>query len=541
MKLQIDEEAAKTFIYPTNKELRDYQFNIVKRALFSNTLVALPTGLGKTFIAAVVILNYFNWFPQGKIIFVAPTRPLVSQQQMACHGICGLPWDVAVEMTGATRAALRGDEWESKRIFYMTPQCFQNDLAGSVIDARDVCCVVVDEAHRATGGYAYGNVIRYLTQRNPYFRVLALSATPGNKAEKVQEVVDNLHISNIEIRTEDALDIRKYVHKKLEMPVVVPLGGEVREVQQLWGKMMMPAHKAHLVHTADPTMVHPFAVRQSLRDPKHRRFLSENKHFYSKLNELASMAQAMQYLTEHSVGMFHTRLLEYEGSKNVEKGGKVAASKKKTMMSDANADYRKIKVLLEKLTIRDGRFSHPKMWYLRDAVTAHFAGEREQGRETRVMVFCSWRECVTEIVDYLNDQDGTDIRATQFIGQSADRQGRKGFKQSDQELVIHQFKKGFFNVIVATSIGEEGLDIGEIDLIVCYEAVKDSVRMLQRVGRTGRKRDGKIIVLMSEGREEKLWQQSKDNYKAVQQGITTGLHLELFDDVPRLVPQHITP
>jgi hypothetical protein len=182
-------------------------------------------------------------------------------------------------------------------------------------------------------------------------------------------------------------------------------------------------------------MVHPFAVRQSLRDPKHRRFLSENKHFYSKLNELASMAQAMQYLTEHSVGMFHTRLLEYEGSKNVEKGGKVAASKKKTMMSDANADYRKIKVLLEKLTIRDGRFSHPKMWYLRDAVTAHFAGEREQGRETRVMVFCSWRECVTEIVDYLNDQDGTDIRATQFIGQSADRQGRKGFKQSDQELV----------------------------------------------------------------------------------------------------------
>lgn len=138
-------------------------------------------------------------------------------------------------LASALRCRAAADEhlqWESKRIFYMTPQCFQNDLAGSVIDARDVCCVVVgasgpprllvlpadpapDEAHRATGGYAYGNVIRYLTQRNPYFRVLALSATPGNKAEKVQEVVDNLHISNIEIRTEEALDIRKYVHKKV--------------------------------------------------------------------------------------------------------------------------------------------------------------------------------------------------------------------------------------------------------------------------------------------------------------------------------------
>ena len=136
------------------------------------------------------------------------------------------------------------------------------------LECRDLTCCLADrtpdEAHRATGGYAYGNVIRYLTQRNPYFRVLALSATPGNKAEKVQEVVDNLHISNIEIRTEDALDIRKYVHKKvrasstgqarqltvaaqLEMPVVVPLGGEVREVQQLWGKMMMVS-RLHLAH-----------------------------------------------------------------------------------------------------------------------------------------------------------------------------------------------------------------------------------------------------------------------------------------------------
>jgi ATP-dependent DNA helicase MPH1 len=118
-------------------------------------------------------------------------------------------------MTGGTKASLRGDEWKTKRIFYMTPQTFENDLCSTAVNAEDVVCVVVDEAHRATGNYAYGKVIKWITQRNPFFRVLALTATPGNKPEKVQEVIDNLHINLIEIRTEEAVDIRKYVHTKV--------------------------------------------------------------------------------------------------------------------------------------------------------------------------------------------------------------------------------------------------------------------------------------------------------------------------------------
>ena len=57
MKLVPDRLAAKTWIYPLNKPKRDYQYNIAKKCLLENTLVALPTGLGKTFIAGVVMLN----------------------------------------------------------------------------------------------------------------------------------------------------------------------------------------------------------------------------------------------------------------------------------------------------------------------------------------------------------------------------------------------------------------------------------------------------------------------------------------------------
>jgi Fanconi anemia group M protein len=95
-----DKCAGKLWIYPTNYLVREYQFNIVQQALFKNTMVTLPTGLGKTFIAAVVMYNFYRWYPQGKVIFMAPTKPLVAQQIEACYNIMGIPQDHTAEMTG---------------------------------------------------------------------------------------------------------------------------------------------------------------------------------------------------------------------------------------------------------------------------------------------------------------------------------------------------------------------------------------------------------------------------------------------------------
>jgi ATP-dependent DNA helicase MPH1 len=111
---------------------------------------------------------------------------------------------------------------------------------------------------------------------------------------------------------------------------------------------------------------------------------------------------------------------------------------------------------------------------------------------------------------------------------------------------------------VATSVGEEGLDIGEVDLIVCYDAQKTPIRMvsvsgscvatpnrttlqLQRVGRTGRKRKGNIHVLLAQGREEKNWDRAKEAHNQVQKAIVHGDQLELYGDVDRLLPDHIKP
>ena len=70
--------------------------------------------------------------------------------------------------------------------------------------------------------------------------------------------------------------------------------------------------------------------------------------------------------------------------------------------------------------------------------------------------------------------------------------------------IIEKFQSGNYNTLVSTCVGEEGLDIGDVDLIVCFDSHKSPIRLVQRMGRTGRKRDGKVVMLVTEGKEEKV-------------------------------------
>ncbi|KAL7675582.1 hypothetical protein ACOME3_001849 [Neoechinorhynchus agilis] len=206
------------FLYPSQSE-RSYQLNIVEKSLLRNTMVVLPTGLGKTFIATVVIYNFYRWYPKDKVIFLAPTKPLVVQQSAAFQNLTNLPSKAISSVTGSTNPTERLSAYNSehKRVFFMTPQVLANDLiiAGSSL-ASSIRCVVFDEAHRATGNYAYVKVIELLCQLSPSrnFRVLALTATPGSDHHAIQSVIDNLLIAHIELRTEESIDVAPYMQQK---------------------------------------------------------------------------------------------------------------------------------------------------------------------------------------------------------------------------------------------------------------------------------------------------------------------------------------
>ncbi|TFY79737.1 hypothetical protein EWM64_g4276 [Hericium alpestre] len=552
MKLQPDLLAAKHWIFPLNRPKREYQYNISKHCLFENTLVALPTGLGKTFIAGVVMLNFYRWFPDGKVVFVAPTKPLVAQQVEACHQTCGIPGRDAVELTGDKAKALRNKFWQEKRVFYMTPQTLENDLMQENCDVRDIVLLVIDEAHKGTGEYAYAKVVRFLMAKNPHFRVLALTATPGGNPEAVQSIVDALHISRIEIRDEQSWDIRGYINKKKVEQHIIPMNEGIAKLRDLLAKVMR-GHMGQLVKhgilygNLDPAYFHPFRAQTAMADIHRRPDARQLSWAYPVLKKVGALARAMGYLLEASPQMCYGTLKD--AAEDVGKDGKTSTSK---MTNDPA--FRELMRELEAQKAR-GFAIHPKMEILKRLVIDHFGkkmgdtdvqevdsnGAQVNGDEqTRVMVFVSFREAVDEIVTFLN-QESPLLRATKFVGQGTDKQGKKGFAQKEQLDVIRRFKLGEFNILVSTSIGEEGLDIGEIDMIVCYEAQKTPIRMLQRVGRTGRKRDGYVHVLLAEGREELNWNKAQESYAEVQQSIVKGEQLEFYGDTERLLPDHIKP
>jgi ERCC4-related helicase len=545
----LDSEATKTWVYPTNLgTIRDYQFNIVQRGLFNNLLVALPTGLGKTFIAATIMLNWFRWTKDAQIVFVAPTKPLVAQQIEACFNIAGIPRSATTMLTGGVSPALRSEEWKSKRVFFMTPQTLLNDLKHGYTDPKKIVLLVVDEAHRATGAYAYVEVVSFLRRFNQSFRVLALTATPGADVESVQKVIDGLDISRVEIRTENSMDICSYVHQRSIEKHVFQNSDEMEMCMELYSQALQPlvntVNGLNAYWSKNPCDLTPFGCQQA----KKKWFLEAGRNanqgvkstVHTVFSILASISQGMDLLKYHGMGPFYVKLKEFK------KESEKTKSKYKKQILDSES-FQKLMIRLQGWVTDDNFVGHPKLEFLQQVILDHFVnagnGDNAEGAppsQTRIMVFAHFRDSAEEISRILKRHQPM-IRPRVFVGQSTGKNS-EGMSQKEQLEAIEQFKQGTFNTLIATSIGEEGLDIGEVDLIICYDSKASPIRMLQRMGRTGRKREGKIVMLQMQGKEENDANKAKDSYEKMQELIAKGTHFTFHDEISRrILPPDVKP
>lgn len=545
---KLDLEAARTWVYPMNVGgKRDYQFNITYRGLFHNLLVALPTGLGKTFIAATIMLNWFRWTKDAQIVFVAPTKPLVAQQVTACFRITGIPRSATTMLTGSKGQQWRAPEWQNKRVFFMTPQTLVNDLQKGIADPKRIVLLVFDEAHRATGAYAYVEMVKFIQRFNNSFRVLALTATPGATVESVQEVIDGLGISRVEIRTEHSLDIRQYIHSRVVDVETFDNSQDMNFCLDLISKALRPVmeklNSANAYWQRDPLLITPFGLTQA----RTKWLATAGRHanpavkgmILTVFGVLASLAHSVDLLKYHGIRPFYKSLLSFRDDPGK---GKY----RQQIKSDPNFN-----ILMERLkiiTLDSDFIGHPKLEYLGQVVLNHFLDSDTNnqghtdlsGKGTRMMVFAQYRDSAEDIVRLLRKHEPL-LRPHVFVGQTSSTSGSEGMKQKDQEAVVGQFKEGKYNILVATSIGEEGLDIGEVDLIVCYDSSSSPIRMLQRMGRTGRKRQGKIVLLMMKGKESDSSVKARDNYEKMQEIIASGSRFTFNDKCPRILPREIQP
>nr|MDA3836958.1 DEAD/DEAH box helicase [Nanoarchaeota archaeon] len=164
---------------------RKYQEDIANTCIEKNTLVVLPTGLGKTLIALMVAIDRIKKYPLQKVLVLAPTKPLAEQHIESFREKLPEGWADLQLFTGSVKAEKRQKIWETATIIFSTPQCVANDLKNGLYNLQDVSLLIEDEAHRCVKNYDYTYTAkRYsLEAKNP--RVMGLTASPGSDAEKI--------------------------------------------------------------------------------------------------------------------------------------------------------------------------------------------------------------------------------------------------------------------------------------------------------------------------------------------------------------------
>ncbi|KAL3938675.1 MAG: hypothetical protein SGBAC_006466, partial [Bacillariaceae sp.] len=564
----LDPNTGGTWLYPRHENfpMRQYQLEISETAVLYNTLVSLPTGLGKTLIAAVVLYNYYRWFPEGKMIFLAPTLPLVSQQAEACYNITGIPEKDTAVLTGRLKPRIRFDLWQSRKVFYCTPQTVQKDLLSddSTSFASKVCCVVLDEAHKASGDYAYTKVIEQLELAGAQFRIVGLSATPGTTIKAIQKVVESLRAVKIEarhevralqpccrnmLRTLNLLLCKKtdpsvaaYIHQKHSEIVIVPKNESQKDIERRLSRMLEPVLqylKAHgaLTFGGGNTTVSTFQIHKSCQEYLQRNgnaggFIRAYFQAAYKLIELRNDAY-------QSLGCVKLKLQRLIHSPQKGVLAKMIRSK------DFDDLHHLVLEATESADSKTGsdpsvESFNPKLQKLVVLLNEHFARAKAAEKSSRAIVFSQFRDSVSEIVEQLKKFRPL-VRARHFVGQ----QGSKppvgdvdnrlgGMKQSEQQQVIKWFRENVYNVLVCTCIGEEGLDIGEVDLIVNFDTLRSPIRMIQRTGRTGRKRDGRVVCLISEGQEERTYRALKQAEQTLMRALKNCRSFKMAIHTPML-------
>ncbi|MEN6442215.1 MAG: DEAD/DEAH box helicase [Methanoregula sp.] len=492
-------------IKPDSIESREYQLSIAMKALDANTMVILPTGLGKTAVALLVAASRL-YNEGGRVLMLAPTKPLVEQHlrffekfllAKSPDGSSSSPFAM---FTGESPSEERTLDWQRAQVILATPQVIKNDLIAGRYTLNDVTLLIVDECHRAVGNYAYVFLAqRYLgTAAKPL--ILAMTASPGGAQEKVQDVCANLGITHIENRTETDPDVSPYVFERDIETVPVDLPPEIKAaihaIDQLIGdRLGLLASLNFTVPKRDRLTMKTLAV---INAQIQQRIQNRDQTAYSAASVYAECMKLRHAVT----------LAESQGS-DVLKGyiAKLVAEGNSAGGSKASQRLVKDPIFRElyERTLGWTRELHPKpeivLGLVRDQLASH--------PDSRIIIFATYRDTVQILVDYLTKNG---IACERFVGQ-ATKDAEKGLSQKKQIAALSRFRSGEFKVLIATSVGEEGLDVPSTDMVIFYEAVPSEIRSIQRKGRTGRSAAGRVVVLVTKGTSDEIFKfvsQSKE-------------------------------
>jgi len=449
----------KKYVQKNSIEKRDYQVNLANQAIKENCIVVLPTGLGKTAIALQVIAEYLSK-GTGGALFLAPTRVLVNQHYEFLK--TNLTLDDISLVTGEDPIQKRTKLWGNS-VICATPEITKNDFDRQIVSPEQFNLVVFDEVHRTTGDYAYSGIAERF--ENSSARLVGMTATLPSEKEKATEILTKLRITSIAERTEDSPDVKPYIQETNTEWINVELPPELKSIQTLL-KLALDERYETLRKNGIR-----LAEQQSLSALlRIRQFvLNQNRRSAKPLFTAIRIHYALSILEAHGI----TPFLKFCERARAKKGAGV----KELFEIDPNFTRA---VHLAKEAQSKG-IEHSKIPKLKEIL------ESVPGK---ALIFTSYRDSVDLIYNKLIEMG---VSAGILIGKA----GESGLKQKEQIETVQKFRDGVFQVLVATRVGEEGLDIAEVNQVIFYDNVPSSIRFIQRRGRTGRKDTGKLVVLIA--------------------------------------------
>ena len=442
--------------------LRTYQEAVLGKIYDKNSFLVLPTGAGKTIVAIALAGLKIK---TGKILILAPTKPLVVQHKSSFTDYFDKSEEIVV-LTGAVKPSSRKELWTSSKIVCATPQTVEADLIKRYFNPEDFSLEIFDEAHRAVGDYAYTWLAKKFCTSS---QILAMSASPASTKERLDKIRDNLYIKHFEFK--DGSSMKDFVKDKTQEKIFVELNATQKEISKLLKSILKDSvqilYSSGLVKSSDETKIR----KAQLLIMQKQLFAQENKEIetyflISTITACIKLLHLIEMLETQSVKSFNEAMIKIKTQ-----ASKVKASKK--IVEDWR--YSRIKLLSEKM---DGEH-HEKMKKVLDLIDG----------SSKVIIFSQYRNTVDELVELINLKSGAKAKA--FVGQKG------GLSQKKQIEVLEEYKSGEFNVLVATSVSEEGIHIENADIGIFYEPVPSALRTIQRRGRIGRINIGKIYLLIT--------------------------------------------
>ena len=484
-------------IKPNSIESRLYQQVLAADVLRKgNTMIVAPTALGKTIMAILVASDRLEKVKNSKVLILSPSKPLAIQHENSFKEFLNVPCS---SITGAVKTEDRVKRWKESRVISATPQTVESDLLNGRYTLEDISLIVFDECHHGVGAYSYVYLASRYAKESKYNLILALTASPGSDKEKIKEVCQNLFIQNIVVKSEDDADVKPYFNPVKIDWVRVKMSDELNKIKDLVNKALKLRLKAlknmKVINTISVTKKDILNARGRVHSTIARS-VNPNKECFRAISLLTAVINL-----QHSLELIETQGVS-TFNKYVSRLRKKQTKAAKSLIKDPNFS-RAIK--LSKKSEKDG-LEHPKLRKLTkilkkelfDDGQTKLQSERfsnnQNNKNSKVMVFTQYRDTVEAIHAKL-EKEG--IKSAKFYGQ-ASRDGTKGLSQKEQKEIIKSFKKGEYDVLISTSVAEEGIDIPAVDLVILYEPVPSEVRMIQRRGRTGRKRTGRVKVLVTE-------------------------------------------